>query len=138
MAAVFVDTWFFVASLHKYDPQHAAALRLGRSLRDTTFVTHDGVLTEFLTFFAGRGRYWRDSAAGFAQEAIAAKRYKVTPLSRELFVNALDLYERRSDKEYSLVDCTSMHLMRRREITHVLTNDHHFQQEGFTILNDAR
>ena len=51
------------------------------------------------------------------------------------FARALDLYEARPDKEYSLVDCMSMVVMRERGITHVLTNDHHFRQEGFTVVN---
>ena len=55
---------------------------------------------------------------------------------RELFERALSLYERRPDKEYSLVDCMSMTLMRERGITHVLTNDHHFRQEGFTVVSE--
>jgi predicted nucleic acid-binding protein len=59
----------------------------------------------------------------------------VLELDRPLFIAALDLYEQRRDKEYSLVDCASMVIMRQRGITHVLTNDHHFTQAGFTILN---
>jgi uncharacterized protein len=137
MPAVFVDTWFFIAHLQKLDPHHSAALRLARAYQNVAFVTHDGVLTELLTFFAGRGKFWRESAAVLVHEALEAKQYKVTPLSRELFENALALYESRSDKEYSLVDCTSMHLMRVRGITHILTNDHHFRQEGFDVLSDA-
>jgi uncharacterized protein len=129
-------TWFFIAHLHKFDPDHSAALRLGRVFQNTTFVTHDGVLTEVLSFFSGRGRFWREAAADLARQAMLAKRYKVTPLSRELFEQALALYESRPDKEYSLVDCTSMVLMRRRDITRILTNDHHFTQEGFTIVNE--
>ena len=137
MPAVFVDTWFFVAYLHKFDPDHQAALRLGRAFHDTTFVTHDGVLTETLTFFSGRGSFWRTAATILVREAMVAKRYKVAPLSREFFEQALALYESRADKEYSLIDCMSMQLMKRRGITHVLTNDHHFRQEGFTVLSDA-
>jgi predicted nucleic acid-binding protein len=30
----------------------------------------------------------------------------------------------------------SMEVMERRGITHVLTNDHHFRQEGFTVVNE--
>jgi predicted nucleic acid-binding protein len=30
----------------------------------------------------------------------------------------------------------SMVLMRAQEITQVLTNDHHFRQEGFTVVNE--
>jgi predicted nucleic acid-binding protein len=47
---------------------------------------------------------------------------------------ALTLYEARPDKEYSLTDCRSMVALRARGISEVLTNDHHFTQEGFTIL----
>jgi predicted nucleic acid-binding protein len=53
-----------------------------------------------------------------------------------LFPGAIDIYSRRPDKEYSLIDCMSMTLMRSRGITHVLTNDHHFRQEGFTVVNE--
>jgi predicted nucleic acid-binding protein len=137
MSRIFVDTWFFIASVQKSDSHHDAVLRLARAYYNVAFFTHDGVLTELLAFFAGRGRFWRESAAGFVRQAMAARKYKVTPLSRELFESALALYEDRRDKEYSLVDCTSMHLMRMHDITHVLTNDHHFRQEGFTVLSDA-
>jgi predicted nucleic acid-binding protein len=35
---------------------------------------------------------------------------------------------------YSLTDCISMNAMRAEALTEVLTNDHHFEQEGFTVL----
>ena len=136
MPTYFVDTWFFIAYVHKGDPDHDAALRLARRLREAIFVTHDGVLMELLTFFSAHGSFWRREVAAFVEDALAGSRYKTTPLSRELFEQALVLYGRRDDKEYSLVDCVSMNLMRRREIKHILTNDHHFQQEGFTTLNE--
>jgi predicted nucleic acid-binding protein len=46
----------------------------------------------------------------------------------------LDRYERRPDKSYSLTDCISMVVMEEEGINEVLSNDHHFEQEGFTIL----
>jgi predicted nucleic acid-binding protein len=54
--------------------------------------------------------------------------------SRESFLAGLRLYEQRSDKAYSLVDCISMTTMRRHGISEVLTNDHHFTQEGFKVV----
>jgi predicted nucleic acid-binding protein len=54
--------------------------------------------------------------------------------SHETFLAGLELYEARPDKGYSLTDCISMNLMRERGINEVLTHDHHFEQEGFTIL----
>jgi hypothetical protein len=43
----------------------------------------------------------------------------------------LALYQSRLDKGYSLTDCISMQTMRREGLTEVLTNDRHFEQEGF-------
>jgi len=58
----------------------------------------------------------------------------VLPQTRADFDAALALYEARADKEYSLTDCRSMLAMRPLGISDVLTNDHHFTQEGFTVL----
>ena len=60
--------------------------------------------------------------------------WTVFPQSRASLLDALTLYESRPDKEYSLTDCISMQTMRREGLTEVLTNDHHFTQEGFRIL----
>jgi len=57
----------------------------------------------------------------------------VLPQTRADFDAALALYEARPDKGYSLTDCRSMLALRALGIAEVLTNDHHFTQEGFTI-----
>jgi predicted nucleic acid-binding protein len=49
-------------------------------------------------------------------------------------LEGLALYKDRPDKEYSLTDCIAMQVMRQEGLTEVLTNDHHFTQEGFYIL----
>ena len=49
-------------------------------------------------------------------------------------MRALDRYEARGDREYSLQDCASMIVMEAESITQILTNDRHFEQEGFTVL----
>jgi hypothetical protein len=56
------------------------------------------------------------------------------PASSGLFAQALDLYHQHRDKEWTLTDCTSFLVMRERDITGVLTGDHHFEQAGFTAL----
>jgi predicted nucleic acid-binding protein len=59
---------------------------------------------------------------------------QVLPQTSADFLAALALYEARPDKNCSLTDCRSMLAMRALGISEVLTNDHHFTQEGFTIL----
>ena len=59
---------------------------------------------------------------------------RVIPQSRESFLAGLDLYLARPNKGYSLTDCISMQTMRREGIAEALTNDRHFEQEGYRAL----
>jgi predicted nucleic acid-binding protein len=45
-----------------------------------------------------------------------------------------DLYRNRADKNWSLTDCISFVVMKRKGITEALTGDHHFEQAGFKAL----
>ncbi len=49
-------------------------------------------------------------------------------------MKGFELYNARLDKGYSLTDCVSMNVMREQNISEILTNDDHFEQEGFQIL----
>ena len=135
MPGYFLDTWFFIAYLNEADAHHRAVVRLAQTLGGVAFFTHDGVLMELLTFFSAHGSFWRGQVAAFVRDTLISRQFHVANLSRQLFEGALTLYEQRPDKEYSLTDCASMVLMRERGLTHVLTNDHHFEQEGFTIVS---
>lgn len=73
-------------------------------------------------------------AAAAVQEILGAAQARVIPQTRASFLAGLELYRARPDKGYSLTDCISMQTMRREAISDVLTNDHHFQQEGFRAL----
>jgi hypothetical protein len=61
-------------------------------------------------------------------------RYSGNPAEPPSFLAGLDLYSQRPDKGYSLADCISMQTMRREGLTEALTNDRHFEQEGFHAL----
>lgn len=132
--AYFVDTWFFVARADRFDSHYQRARAVERLTQSSQLVTHDGVLTELLAFFAGAGPVNRAAVTAVVRETF--RRMVVVPNDRTLFIRALKHYEQRRDKAYSLTDCMSMVVMRDRGITHVLTNDHHFRQEGFTLVNE--
>jgi predicted nucleic acid-binding protein len=135
MTRYFADAWFVIAFINRFDPDHAAARHLRRTLIPSMLVSHDGVFTEVLAFYSGFGTETRQTAASIVRNAL--REMLVFPADRALFLAGLDLYERRPDKEYSLVDCMSMELMAAQGITHVLTNDHHFRQAGFVVVSDA-
>ena len=131
--AYFVDSWFLIAVCNRLDADHAAARRIEARLAGAQFTTHDGVLSEVLTYFCEAGEYNRQRGVATVRRALS--HFAVVPLSRDLFLRGLELYARRADKQYSHVDCVSMSLMRSHNLDQVLTNDHHFQQEGFTVVN---
>lgn len=68
------------------------------------------------------------------ERLLGSSAVRVIPQSRESFLAGLRLYRARPDKGYSLTDCISMETMRKEELTEVLTNDRHFEQEGFRAL----
>jgi predicted nucleic acid-binding protein len=135
MEPVFADTWFFVALADPFDSHHARAVRLNRAMRQSALLLHDAILTEVLAFFSAQGASFRARAVESVRHAL--RQHDVVNVDQRLFQLALDLYAARPDKEYSLVDCMSMTLMKQRGITHILTTDHHFRQEGFTVLSGA-
>jgi predicted nucleic acid-binding protein len=100
----------------------------------SAIVTTDEVLGEYLTFFASASETLRRGAAASVQRILANPVIRVIPQSRSSFLGGLDLYSQRPDKGYSLVDCISMRTMRREGLTEALTNDRHFEQEGFHAL----
>jgi predicted nucleic acid-binding protein len=59
---------------------------------------------------------------------------RVLAQSEESFQAGWALYVARPDKGYSMTDCISMAAMRREGIVHALTNDAHFEQEGFRAV----
>lgn len=133
MSSYFVDTWYFVARLDRFDEHHQRAQSLAKRFANQHLVTHDGVLTEVLAYFSGYGSSARTEAVHVVRRVV--RELEVIPASRQLFAMGLDLYARRPDKQYSHVDCMSMIVMERRGIRHVLTNDHHFSQAGFIVVN---
>jgi len=134
MKEVFVDTLYWVAMANPNDPWHEAAKSAKKALGEIRQVTTDEVLIEFLSSLSKYGELLRVQGARIVRAILSNASVSVVPQSRQSFLNALEFYEDRKDKQYSLVDCISMMTMTNRSITDVLTNDHHFSQEGFKVL----
>ena len=130
----FVDTFYLVALSDPRDQWHAHVLTLSRSLSDYHLYTVDEVLAEYLTFYSASRPHIREDAVQTVLNVLSDPHMTVMAQSHTSFLDALAFYAARLDKHYSLTDCVSMQAMRREGLTDVLTNDHHFTQEGFHIL----
>jgi len=134
MTARFGDTFYWIALTDSRDSAHRRALELAAEPASSLLVTTDEVLVEFLTFFGMAPEPIRRKAVGNARSILRNPGVRVIAQSRSSLLSGMALYEARPDKGYSLTDCISMQTMLREGITDVLTNDRHFEQEGFRAL----
>ncbi|HLX09586.1 MAG TPA: hypothetical protein VKY89_17160 [Thermoanaerobaculia bacterium] len=67
----------------------------------------------------------------------SSPRADLVHISQALFDRALELYDRRFDKTWGLVDCASFLVMEDQGISQAITNDRHFEQAGFKSLLPA-
>jgi uncharacterized protein len=131
---VFADTMYWVALINPNDQWHGPAHAAQTSFHNVRLVTTDVILLEVLNFFAEHGEEARIRTVSATEEILTNIDTDVVRHGHESFLDGLTLYKARADKGYSLTDCISMNAMRERGISEVLTHDHHFEQEGFTLL----
>ena len=134
MRPVFADTFYWIALLNPEDPDHARVTAFDLSDARPPLITTEEVLTEFLTYFCGRGALFRRKAAVVAYALRDDPDVRLLPQTSESFSAGLRLYTERPDKEYSLTDCISMAVMKAKGMTESATSDRHFEQEGFRAL----
>jgi len=131
MTPLFADTSYYVALLSPRDSVHEDATRVSQGLARRV-VLSDFILLELGNALSGAGQ--RELFAKLVPHLRSQTNVRIIPASRELLDRGLELFSRRSDKLWSLTDCTSMVIMHDEGIADVLTTDHHFTQAGFHVL----
>ena len=128
MATYFADTSFWIALSSKRDQHHTQAVVWSKFVLQTksTLVTTEAVLWEWLNALSDAGT--RGVAAEGYRRAHSDERIEVVPFQPELVDSAIELYQARSDKSWSLTDCLSFVVMERWQLTEALTTDRHFWQ----------
>jgi uncharacterized protein len=134
MAAIFVDTGYWIARIDQRDQWHSRAKEVTGQLTTANWVTTELVLVELLNYFSKYRSEVRQEVALTVRDFLTELDIEIVWQTRSLFESGLALYEARLDKGYSLTDCVSMVVMRQEGTQEVLTHDRHFSQEGFTIL----
>lgn len=128
---VFADTYFYVALLNRADAHHATALDWASKQRPKV-ITTEFVLIEVANFF--RLPKDRGNFNEFVQALRIDPDSTIVPCDSAWFQKGLNRFASRSDKEWSLTDCISFVIMEEHGLNEALTEDHHFEQAGFTCL----
>lgn len=131
---VFVDTHGLIALVNADDAHHDETSRVKAECVDrrVDVMTSDWVLAEFLSACARRPL--RAAACAVIRDLQASALATITPADRDTWTRAYHLFARRRDKDWSLIDCTTMVLCDDHGVSEVLTHDHHFTQAGLKIL----
>jgi hypothetical protein len=130
---LFLDTGFVLARFNRRDQYHRAAVALAKRCDECKELwTTEAVLLEVGAAFREPnqrrvvGRLW--------DQFHSDPRCRLVRISGSLLDHAIDLFRKRSDKEWSLTDCASFVLMSDEHLTEALSCDHHFVQAGFRAL----
>ena len=136
--AVFLDTSGWIALLEEDDNFHAQATAHMKDMRAARriLLTTDWVLAETgngVARLRARRRF-----VGAIKRFLDSPAARLIRVDRDIFQEALSLYDRVDDKSWGLVDCASFVVMRHENIFDALTTDRHFLQAGFRPLLAAR
>jgi len=136
MKKIFADTsgWgHLIDSTQKY---HELAANIYRSLphKVCKIVTTNYIITELVALMTSPLRIQHPIIVEFINSMKNSPHVEVIHIDPVLDEQAWQLLSNRSDKYWSLVDCSSFAVMEKFGITESLTTDHHFEQAGFMRL----
>jgi len=131
MKRLFADTFYYLALLNTSDSAHQRARDFTAAFSGR-MITTAWVITELADAMAGIGD--REAFKAFLDAQRMDPDVHIVPFDDLLFDEAIELYASRSDKEWSLTDCTSFLVMEREDLTEALTADRHFEQAGYRAL----
>jgi predicted nucleic acid-binding protein len=128
---IFVDTGYLLALLNPRDELFQRAQRWGAAVHEPLLIT-EYVLCELVNTFSAP--LDRPKAHAVIDEIRLSANWELIYATPQLFSEGLSRHRARPDKDWSLTDCISFHLMEQRGLQQALAFDHHFEQAGFEAL----
>lgn len=127
---LFVDTGFWIALLDRRDRNHERAKdSLSGLLGGYRIYVSDFAVFETMTYFnCSLGRH--DLAVRFLNKTETAG-FTVLEVDKATKDDAIRIFRRYSDKDFSMTDCTSFAVMTANGIRHFAGFDSHFEQMSF-------
>lgn len=136
MPNIFADTSGWGNLIDKKQPNHSLAADIYRNTRQQNrkVITTNYIIAELTALLASPLRLPKVTAIEFIQSLRLSPYVQILHIDEELDRQAWELFACRTDKGWSLVDCSSFVIMQQQGLTEALTTDHHFEQAGFIRL----
>jgi len=133
MNMVFADFSYLVALELEDDQSHHATRqhwnRLGMQL--PKLVVTSFILGEVVTFL--KSRHLHSKAVQIGNTLLHSSFVDFVHVDAPLLMEGWTYFEHHQDKDYSLTDCISFVVMRKRKTSTAFAFDKHFQQAGFQV-----
>jgi uncharacterized protein len=131
---LFLDASYLIALSVPADEHHDKAREFVQKLETSSSLL---VTTQAVLFEVGdalcKPRH-RKAAVRLLEALASDPKVLIVPTDDVVYKRALELFQSRADKEWSLTDCLSFIVMEDHELTESLTTDEHFEQAGFVAL----
>lgn len=128
---ILIDTGYLIAVADRGDALHPRCLAWSRAVGGLMLVT-EYVLVEAVNHFSQAGV--RRNAQTVVDWIQSDASVEIIGAQSSLFDRGLRLHRARADKDWSLTDCISFHVMQERGVRQALAYDIHFEQAGFDAL----
>jgi uncharacterized protein len=130
---VFVDTSAIVALLWSSDAKHGSAVTVWKRLLAirARLYTSELVVAESVALARARAGF---DVALQVWSSLLGEPFELVWVDAALLSQARRIFEKYSDHELSLCDCTSAAIMRARRISQAFAYDRDFETLGFTLL----
>ena len=136
MKHIFVDTsgWGNLVDTLQVFHQETRTIYEDAKQEGSRFVTTNYVIAELVALLSSPLRVPRSKSIGYIESIKSSSLVEIIHIDEYLDTKAWELLTNRTDKNWSLVDCSSFVVMREHKIVESLTTDHHFEQAGFVRL----
>jgi len=134
---LFIDTPAFLALANDRDNYYKAAQHFlidmqNGKFRPTRLITSDYIVGETLTRI--RFKVGHAQAVNWGQNIHSSKIIELLRVDKNIYEDALVIFEKYNDKQLSFTDCTSFALMKSMGINDAFTFDEDFRKMGFNIM----
>jgi predicted nucleic acid-binding protein len=133
---IFVDTSGWGCLIDRHQPLHLLTKQIYFETKQqhNQFITTNYIISELVALCMSRLNISRQTSLEFIKNIKSVPHVQVIHVDKLTDELAWQLLLNRTDKDWSLVDCSSFILMQQYKMTKSLTTDHHFEQAGFIRL----
>ena len=132
MKTILVDSGFLLAMVDRDDKHHPEVIDFLKELGRATLLVTSHIFDEAMTLI--KARLGSEIAVRTGQQLRLSTLFRLVYVTERDDEAAWEIFSQYTDKDWSYTDCSCLAVMRKLDITEVLSFDHHFDQMGTVRL----